>query len=319
MSQKSNKWKYFTIALLLIIVIFGVLIATRGRRSRVEVDDASQILADLGDEIEAIGRSWTSIESELKDLRPVDLTYETSNLNREIDYSKTARQNIADMKDELESIKDNHDDVSNALDDLGDLELLEWHYDYVDLHESILGKDNDRVAKTEELLENLDLYYAYSEQFLEGLIANVEMEESLQNGIDEYLEEDYLGAREEFENAKDKNSEVEAYVKEASVIMDFNYLDKIETNRQDAEEIIEKFIQVCDLVDQGSYDEASNLYEEADEDYRSLDRLHISDFKTENTNWWTKNITSVHEAIKELTRDIDDLEYNAKNLVERNT
>jgi len=319
MSQKSSKWKYFAISLLLIIVIFGVLIATRGRRSRVEVDDASQILADLGDEIEAIGRSWASIESELKDLRPVDLTYETSSLNREIDYSKTARQNIADMKDELESIKDNHDDVSNALDDLGDLELLDWHYNYVDLHESILGKDNDRVAKTEELLENLDSYYAYSEQFLEGLIANVEMEENLQNGIDEYLEEDYSGAREEFENAKDKNSEVEAYVKEASIIMDFNYLDKIETNRQDAEEIIEKFIQVCDLVDQGSYDEASDLYEEADEDYRSLDRLHISDFKTENTNWWTKSITSVHEEIKELTRDIDDLEYNAKNLVERNT
>jgi len=71
-------------------------------------------------------------------------------------------------------------------------------------------------------------------------------------------------------------------------------------------------------VDQGSYDEASDLYEEADEDYKSLDRLHISDFKTENTNWWTNKITSVHEAIKELTRDIDDLEYDANNLVERN-
>ena len=320
MSQKSSKWKYIGIALLLIIIILGVLIVARGRRDRLEVaDDASQILSDLGDEIETIGRSWASIESDLKDLRPVDLTYETSSLNREIEYTKTARQTIADMKDELESIKDDHDDLSNALDDLGDLELRDWHFDYVDLHESILSKDNDRVAKTEELLGNLDSYYKFSEQFLEGLIANVEMEESLQNGIDEYLQEDYSGAREEFENAKDKNSEVEAYVEEASAIMDFSYLDKIETNRDEAEEIIEKFIQVCDLVDQGSYDEASDLYEEADEDYISLDRLHISDFKTENTNWWTNKISSVHEAIKELTRDIDDLEYDAKTLVQRNT
>ena len=72
------------------------------------------------------------------------------------------------------------------------------------------------------------------------------------------------------------NSQVESHIKAASEKISFNYLDKVSSNREDAEEIIRKLQEVCDLVEKGSYSEANDLFQEADKEYQELSRIYPS-------------------------------------------
>ena len=317
MSTKSNRMKYAAIAVILIFVlVVGGFLALRSR-TRIQPDEISPVIAEISKETGEVGTLWRNVESKLEDLRAIDTTYDKIHMTQEADYCKTARSTIADIENDLDSITAHHDNVAESLQDLAAMEVPDWFPEYLDLKNAMLEKDRERVNKVKEMLGNLDTYYMFSEKLLLGMIAEYDMEEALKDAIDMAVEEDYVEAREQFEKAADRNSEVKTYVAEASSILTFNYLDRLETNREKADEVIQKYIEVCDLADKRYYDDAKELAEEAEEDYRSIQRVYLSDFKPENQEYWKENVDSIGDDIKELGRQIDDLEYQAASLLEK--
>jgi len=310
--------KYVAIAAILIILAIIGLMIMRGKRDRYEVDEASELLSEMNDQLQSIGTLWTNIKSSLEDMELLSVEDDIPEIRNQIDNAKNAREDIKEMKSDIESIRNQQDKAKKTLDKIKKLELPEWTYDYVDLQNERTEKDEERVDKTDNILTNLDLYYAYSEEFYEGKIAELNMEENLEEGINNFLEENINSAREEFGEAMDNNAEVEKHIKTASEKIAFNYLEKASSNREDAEKIIKKLQEVCDLVEKGSYSEANDLFQEAEKEYNELKRLYPSDLMPEHREWWNTNVDSQVSDLRDLSRAIEDIESQAKNLIKKN-
>jgi hypothetical protein len=319
MVAKSVKKKYIAIAAILIFIAIIGLMIIRGRRDRYEVDDASELLSEINDQLQSIGRLWTNIRSNLEDVKIISVEYDIPEIRNQINNAKTAREEITEMKSDLQSIRNHQDKVKKTLGEMGNLQLPEWTYDYIELQNERTEKDKERVDKTDNMLANLDLYYSYSEEFYEGKITELNMEANLEEGINNFLEENIDAAREKFEQAMNNNSKVKQHIEAASKIISFNYLEKASSNREDAEAIIIKLKEVCDLVEKGSYNEANNLFQEADKEYKELKRLYPSDLIPEHREWWTKNVDSQINDLKDLSRTIENIESQAKSLIQKNT
>ena len=313
------KKKYIAIAAILIFIAIIGLMIIRSRRDRYEVDDASELLSEINDQLQSIGRLWTNIRSNLEDMKIISVEYDIPEIRNQINNAKTEREEITEMKSDLQSIRNHQDKVKKTLGEMGKLQLPEWTYDYIELQNERTEKDKERVDKTDNILANLDLYYSYSEEFYEGKIAELNMEVNLEEGIDNFLEENINAAREKFEQAMNNNSKVKQHIEAASKIISFNYLEKASSNREDAEAIIIKLKEVCDLVEKGSYNEANNLFQEADKEYKELKRLYPSDLIPEHREWWTKNVDSQINDLKDLSRTIENIESQAKSLIQKNT
>ena len=189
-----SKAKYAVIAIVLIvIVILGVLIL-RGRQRREEVqyqiDEASTLVNNVNRETEQISNSWEKIDSTLKTLKIKDVSDDTSSLQRAIEDSKEARNDIAEMREELNSIRQRHSNIQASLQELGRMEIPDWIRDYINLKSSMIEKDGERADVTETLLNDIDQYYQFSEQFFAGMIAQIEMEENSEEGINIFPNED---------------------------------------------------------------------------------------------------------------------------------
>ena len=151
----------------------------RGRKDRYEIDEASELLSEINDQLQSIGTLWTNIKSSLEDMELLSVEDDIPAIRNQIDNAKTAREDIKEMKSDLESIKNQQDKTKKTLEEIKKLELPEWTYDYLELLNERTGKDKERVDKTDNMLTNLDLYYAYSEEFYKGKIAELNMEENL--------------------------------------------------------------------------------------------------------------------------------------------
>jgi hypothetical protein len=301
-------------AILIFLVIIGLMIM-KGRRDRYEGDEASELLSEMNDQLQSIGKLWTTIKSSLEDMELLSVEDNIPEIRNQIDNAKKAREDIKEMKSDLESIRTQQDKTKKTLDEIKKLELPEWTYDYIELQNERTEKDEERVDKTDNILTNLDLYYAYSEEFYEGKIAEINMEENLEEGINNFLEENINSAKEKFVEAMDNNLEVEKYIKQASEKISFNYLDKVSSNRADAEEIIIKLQDVCDLVEKGSYNEANDLFQEADKEYKELERLYPSDLMPEHREWWNTNVDSPVSDLRDLSRAIETIESQIRALI----
>ena len=117
----------------------------------------------------------------------------------------------------------------------------------------------------------------------------------------------------------DNNAKVEKHIKAASEKIPFNYLEKASSNRKDAEKIIGKLQEVCDLVKKGAYSEANNLFQEAEKEYKELKRLYPSDLMPEHREWWNTYIDSPVSDLRDLSRVIEDIKSQAKSLISKNT
>lgn len=313
-----NKKYVAIVAILIFLIIIGLMIM-RGRKDRYEGDEASELLSEIKDQLQSIGTLWANIKSNLEDMEILSVENEIPEIRNQIDKAKTAREDIKEMKSDLESIKTQQDKSQKTLEEIGKLELPEWIYDYIELLNERTEKDEERVDKTDNMLTNLDLYYVYSEEFYEGKIAELNMEKNMEEGINNFLEENIDSARDKFEEAMDDNSEIEKHIKTASEKISFNYLDKVSSNREDAEEIIRKLQEVCDLVEKGSYSEANDLFQEADKEYNELKRLYPSDLMPEHREWWNTNVDSPVSDLRDLSRAIEDIESQAKSLIKKHT
>ncbi len=291
----------------------------RGRRDRYEGDDASKLLSEINDQLQSIGTLWTNIKSDLEDMKLLTVEDDISEIRNQIDNAKAAREDIKEIKSDLESIRNNQDTVKEKLEEMEQLELPEWIYHYIELQKERTEKDQERVDKTDNMLTKLDLYYAYSEEFYEAKISEINMEENLEEGINKFLEENIASAREKFEEAMDDNSKVKKHIEAASQIISFDYLKKASSNREDAEEIIRKLQEVCDLAEKGSYSEASDLFQEADKEYQELRRLYPSDLMPEHREWWSKNVDSPINDLRDLSRVIEDIESQVKSLIKKHS
>ena len=291
----------------------------RGRRDRYEGDEASELLSDINDQLQSIGTLWTNIKSNLEDMKLLTVEDDVSEIRNQIDDAKAAREDINEMKSDLESIRNHQDMVKEKLEEMGQLELPEWIYDYIELQKERTEKDKERVEKTDNMLTKLDLYYAYSEEFDEAKIAEINMEQNLEEGINEFLEENIASAREKFEEAMNDNSEVKNHIEAASKMISFDYLENASSNREDAEEIIRKLQEVCDLAEKGSYGEASDLFQEADKEYQKLRRLYPSDLMPEHREWWSKNIDPPINDLRDLSRVIEDIDSQVKSLIKEHS
>jgi hypothetical protein len=316
---KSMNKKYVVIAAILIFLAVIGLLIMRGRRDRYEIDDASKQLSEINDQLQSIGTLWTNIKSNLEDMKLLTVENDISEIRNQIDDAKVARENINEIKSDLESIRKDQGKINETLEEMEQLELPEWIYDYIELQKERNEKDQERVDITDNMLTKLDLYYTYSEEFYEAKIAEINMEENLEEGINKFLEENIASAREKFEQAMDDNLEVQKHIEAASKIISFDYLEKASSNREDAEEIIRKLQEVCDLAEKGSYGEASDLFQEADKEYQELRRLYPSDLMPEHREWWSKNIDSSINDLRDLSRVIEDIDSQVKSLIKEHS
>ena len=210
------KKKYIAIvAILIFLAIIGLMII-RGRRDRYEGDEASELLSEMNDQLQSIGKLWTNIKSNLEDMKILSVEYDLPEIRNQIDNMKTAREDIKEMKSDLESIRNHNYKTKKTLEEMEELELPEWIYDYIELQNERIKKDEERVDKTDNILTNLNLYYEYSEKFYEAKTAELNMEENLEQGINNFLEENINSAKEKFEEAMDNNTEVKKHIKAAS-------------------------------------------------------------------------------------------------------
>jgi hypothetical protein len=319
MVEKSMKKKYLAIVVILIfITIIGMMII-RSRKDRYQVDEASELLSEINDQLQSISRLYANIKSNLENMPLLSVEYDIPEIRNQINNVNTAREDIAEIKSDLQSIRNHQDKIKKTLEEMEKLELPEWTYDYIELQNERTEKDEVRLDKIDEILANLGLYYSYSEEFYEGKIAEINVEENIEEGINNFLEEDIGSAREKFEEAMIDNSKVKQRIEAASKIISFNYLEKASSNREDAEEIIKKLQQVCDLVEKGSYNEANNLFQEADQEYKELKKLYPSDLMPEHAEWWRLNVDSKVSDLRDLSRTIEDMESQAKSLIQKNT
>ena len=320
-----SKSKYIVIGIVLIIIVLFGLMVFRARQRRAEtayqVDEALTIVKDINAKTVDASSSWKEIQITLQLLNVRDVPDDISGYKRELEYSKIARNDIVDMRNELDAIRANHESITTSLRKLEDIPLPDWIDEYIILKSMIIEKDDERADVTEELLDELNLYYQFSGAFLEGMIAQAQMEENLEDGVEACEDEDYLAAQRSFQKASDDNLKVQEYADEASKLIKFNYLTRIDANRKDAEEVIEEYLTVVDLVEEGSYTEADNLYDEAEDSYNALlsQRLTSSDLLPEHQTWWSKNIEPKLDQIQQLTNDIGQLEAQLSKLYEEHT
>jgi hypothetical protein len=311
--------KYVAIAAILIfLVIIGLMIMT-GRRDGYEGDKATKLLSEINDQRQSIGTLWSNIKSNLEDMEILSVENEIPKIRNQIDNTKRVREDIKEMKSNLESIRNHHYKAKETLEKIKKMELQEWIYDYIELQNERNEKGEERVEKINNILTNLDLYYEYSEEFYEGKIAELNMEKNLEEGMNNFLEANYNSAKEKFEEAMDDNSEVKKRITAASEKVSFNYLEKAKTNRKNTEEIIKKLQEVCDLVEKESYSEAIVLFQEADKEYKELERLYPSDLMPEHREWWRTNVDSSLKDLRDLSRVIEDIESKAKSLINEHT
>jgi hypothetical protein len=89
------------------------------------------------------------------------------------------------------------------------------------------------------------------------------------------------------------------------------------SNRIEAEQVIEKFTTVIDLVKAGSRAQADQLYDEASQQYDSLKvkRLHAEDLMPEHQSWWSTKVDSILGEVTQLTTDIGVLQAQIDALV----
>lgn len=320
-----SKSKYVVIGIvLIIIVIIGLMVfRARQRRSEVtyQVDEALTVIRDINAKTVDASSSWKEIQITLQLLTVRDVPDDISGYKRELEYSKIARSDITDMRDELDAIREDHESIATSLRKLEDIPLPDWIDEYIMLKSMMIEKDDERADVTEELLDELNLYYEFSDAFLEGMIAQAQMEENLEDGAEACEDEDYIAAQRSFQKASDDNLKVQEYTDEAAKLIRFNYLTRIDANRKDTEEVIEKYLTVVDLVDEGSYEEADNLYDEAEDDYNALlsQKLTSSDLLSEHQTWWSKNIEPKLVQMQQLTNDIGQLEVQLSKLYEEHT
>ena len=309
-----SKVKYATIGIVLIILVIAGFVVFRARQRRSEVayqtDEALALIKDVNVKTVDGSSSWKKIQMTLQLLNIKDVPDDISGYKRELEYSKIARSDISDMRGELDTIRANHGSIGASLRKLDEVPLPDWINEYVMLKSLMVEKDGERTDVTEKLLDDLGLYYQFSEIFMEGMIAQAQMEENLVGGVEAFEDEDYLGARRLFQEASDSNSIVQLRVDEASKLINFDYFTRIDANRRDAEDVIEKYLSIVDLVDEGAYQEADNLYQEAKVDYDVLlsQKLIPSDLLPEHQAWWSNNIEPKLEQTRQLTDDIDQLE-----------
>ncbi|MEM2897354.1 MAG: hypothetical protein QXG01_07305 [Candidatus Bathyarchaeia archaeon] len=318
--------KYVGIGIALAILAIGALFVIAYTINRSQTDKAFQLLEKISKETGTVNVTWIKIESNLAELRGINrriikIDYETSSQRQEINLCmrclKTAFSIIADVKNDLDSIEAHDENITKSLQELRGPNLPNWFYDYKDLRASILEKDLEKVSKAREILDNMDLHFKFSKGFFEGMVVQLEMEEALEYGMDNFVMKEYSKAREQLEKALEFNSKFKAYIGDIAKLITFDYFDRIESNSGKLKEIIEKLIRACDLVKEGSYAEAKKLYEEAYGEYSSLERLNMGDLMSKNQEWWKKNVESIYADLKELTREIEDLEHRAASLIEK--
>ena len=120
---------------------------------------------------------------------------------------------------------------------------------------------------------------------------------------------------------KAAGGDIEAFEKIYKATSAYVYTIALRTagKREDAEEIIRKLQEVCDLAEKGSYSEASDLFQEADKEYQELRRLYPSDLMPEHRDWWSKNIDSPINDLRDISRVIEDIESQIKRLIKEHS
>lgn len=319
------KKKYGAIAVILIFLVIIGLMIMKDRRERYEDDEATEarvpteLLSEINNQRQSIGTLWTNIKSNLEDMEILNVENEIPEIRNQIDNAKRAREGIKEIKSDLESIRNHHYKAKETLEKIKKMELPEWIYDYIELKNERNEKDEDRIEKIDNILTNLDLYYAYSEEFYEGKIDELNMEKNLEEGINNFLEANLNTAKEKFGKAMEDNSKVKKHITAASEKISFNYLEKASSNRKNIEEIIRKLQEVSDLGEEGSYSEALVLFQEADKEYKELERLYQSDLMPKHREWWRTNVDSSLKDLRDLSRVIEDIESQAKSLINEHT
>lgn len=305
---------------LIILVVLGAFIVVGNRQRQSQIDAAYQILTEIGQDTQALTSSWNKAKSEIETLGIVEITDDLSELNAAIVYSTDKRALLSDIKTELDSVSVYQSKIDASLQALQKLELPSWVNDYAGLMKSMLEKDRERLQKAQQLLDSADRYYAFSEPLAQGMLAQISMEQHLNDGSNKFEGKDYVGAREHFSQALDQNSQVDKYASDARKIIAMTYLDKIHANKVEAQAVINKYLGVLALADAGSYGEADRQYQEAEKAYESLlaKRLHSADLMPENKAWWDGQVASLQNELKQLTAAIEDLQQQAEALIEKN-
>ena len=103
-----NKKYVAIVAILIFLLIIGLMVM-RGRKDRYEVDEASELLSEINDQLQSIGTLWTNIKSSLEDMELLSVEDDIPAIRNQIDNAKTTREDIKEMKSDLESIINQQD------------------------------------------------------------------------------------------------------------------------------------------------------------------------------------------------------------------
>lgn len=305
---------------LIVVVVLGAFLMLGGRQRQSQLDAASPILAQIGQDTQALSSSWNKAKSQIDALGILEMTDDPTILSNAIDKSTDNRALLSEIKDELDSVSVYQSKIDSSLQDLKELELPSWVQDYVGLMESMLAKDKVRLGKALQLVENANRFYAFSEPFAKGKLADIAMDQNLSDGRDKFEAKDYAGAAEAFDQALSQNSQVETYADDAQRIIAMTYLDKAQANRVEGDALIKEYQRVLGLANAGSYQEANQQYQEAEKAYESLlgKRVTAADTMPENEAWWDAQVGSLQNELGQLTAEIETLQHQAQALVEQN-
>ena len=99
------KKKHIALAAIFIFLAIIALMIIRGRKGRYEGDEASELLTEINDQLQSIGKLWTNIKSNLENMKILSVEYDIPEIRNQINNMKTAREDIKEMKSDLESIR----------------------------------------------------------------------------------------------------------------------------------------------------------------------------------------------------------------------
>ena len=68
-------------------------------------------------------------------------------------------------------------------------------------------------------------------------------------------------------------------------------------------------------IEKGSYQEANDLFQQAEKEYNELKRLYPSDLIPEHREWWSNNIDSPKDELREFSRAIENIENKMQSLI----